>query len=36
MFGNLPPHPVIAEAIKNAADSGKYNGYNHTKGIQLL
>ena len=33
VFGNLPPHPAITEALKKAADSGKYNGYGHSKGM---
>ena len=33
VFGNLPPHPVIIEALKNAVDGGKYNGYSHSSGL---
>ena len=32
VFGNLPPHPVIPQALKNAVDEGKYNGYSHSSG----
>ena len=34
VFGNLPPHPAITEALKKAVDTGKYNGYGHSKGMK--
>lgn len=27
MFGNLPTDPEVTQAMKDALDSGKYNGY---------
>lgn len=27
MFGNLPTDPEVIQAMKDALDSGKYNGY---------
>lgn len=35
MFGNLPPHPVITQALVKAAESDKFNGYGHSKGVIL-
>ena len=33
MFGNLPPPPAAYEGVKQAVDSGEYNGYGHSSGI---
>lgn len=34
MFGNLPPHPAVGKALQDAIDSGKYNGYDHSAGME--
>lgn len=33
VFGNLPPHPAVGEALKNAVDSNRYHGMPHSAGI---
>ena len=32
VFGNLPPDSTAAEAVKRAVETGKYNGYGHSRG----
>ena len=32
VFGNLPPDPAIAQAVKDAIDKGHFNGYPHSAG----
>ena len=36
MFGNLPPHPVVGEALKKAVESQQYNGMAHSAGIPAV
>ena len=36
VFGNLPPDPAIAQAVKDAIDTGDYNGYGHSSGITTM
>lgn len=36
MFGNLPTDPEVTQAVKDALDSGKYNGYAPSIGKLLL
>lgn len=33
VFGNLPVHEAMKEAIKKALDSGSYDGYGPAQGI---
>ncbi len=33
IFGNLPPHPALGEALKDAVDGNKYNGMAHSSGV---
>ena len=32
VFGNLPPAPNIAAAVKTVIDGGKHSGYGHSRG----
>ena len=32
MFGNLPVHDAMKQAVKNAVDSDIYNGYGPAQG----
>ena len=32
MFGNLPPHPAVMQALQDVIASGVYNGYDHSSG----
>lgn len=32
VFGNLPPAPNIAAAVKKVVDEGKHSGYGHSRG----
>ena len=32
VFGNLPPAPNIAAAVKKVIDEGKHSGYGHSRG----
>jgi len=32
VFGNLPVHDVMKQAIKDAVDTGTYNGYGPAQG----
>ena len=34
-FGNLPTHSEVREAVKRAVDSGKYEGYGHSCGLEI-
>lgn len=34
VFGNLPPHPAVGEALQEAIASGRYNGYDHSSGVE--
>ena len=34
VFGNLPVHDVMKQAVKDAVDSGTCNGYGPAQGIQ--
>lgn len=36
VFGNLPTDPEVTQAMKDALDSGKYNGYAPSIGKLLL
>lgn len=36
VFGNLPTDPEVTQAMKDALDSGKYNGYAPSIGKRLL
>ena len=33
MFGNLPVHEVMKQAVKDAIDSDAFNGYGPAQGI---
>lgn len=33
MFGNLPVHEVMKQAVKNAVDADSFNGYGPAQGI---
>lgn len=35
VFGNLPPHEVVYEAVRTALDSHSYNGYGHSTGLEI-
>lgn len=35
VFGNLPPHPAVKEAVKKVLEEGKYNGYGHSSGLEV-
>ena len=32
VFGNLPPAPNIAAAVKKVIEEGKHSGYGHSRG----
>lgn len=32
VFGNLPPHPAVNSALKQAVDSNLFNGMTHSAG----
>ena len=34
VYGNLPPHPAVEQALKDAIESGRYIGYEHSSGIE--
>jgi hypothetical protein len=36
VFGNLPTDPEVTQAMKDALDSGKYNGYAPSTGKLLV
>lgn len=34
VFGNLPPHPAMKEAVMKVVEGGKYSGYGHSRGLE--
>jgi len=36
VFGNLPVHDVMKQAVKDAVDSGTCNGYGPAQGKSML
>lgn len=33
-FGTLPPHPIVRDSVRRALDSGQYEGYGNSAGLQ--